>query len=125
MTSTLQVPLLTVGLPVFDGSLNEEEAGIQSVSLRFAKDVMRPLGQEIDRVPAEQSYPPGIRFGNAASKCRSWHRTRRDGGNVPRPSARVEEMFWGDTGLGVSTGAEPANGRRVVQHVRRSMLWQS
>ena len=105
MTSTLQVPLLAVGLPGFDGSLSEEEAGIQSVLRRFAKDVMRPLGQEIDRMPAEQSYPPGIRFGNASSKCGSWDRTGRDGGNVPRPSARVEEMSWGDTGLAVSTGA--------------------
>ena len=48
MTSMPQVPLPTFGLLGFDASLDEEEKGIQSVLHRFAKDVMRPLGQEIE-----------------------------------------------------------------------------
>ena len=37
MTSTLQVPLPTVGLVGFDGTLNEEETGIQSVLAPICK----------------------------------------------------------------------------------------
>jgi hypothetical protein len=48
MTSTPQVPLPTFGPSGFVASLDEEEKGIQSVLHWIAKDVMRPLGQEIE-----------------------------------------------------------------------------
>ena len=47
MTSTPQVPLPTFGPSGFVASLDEEK-GIQDVLHWFAKDVMRPLGQEIE-----------------------------------------------------------------------------
>ena len=60
--SNHQVPLPFVTLSGFDAGLSEEEQGVQQGMHRFAREVMRPLGQAIDRMPADQAYLPGSPF---------------------------------------------------------------
>ena len=46
----------------FDAGLTEEQQSIQQTVHRFAAKVMRPLGRELDRLPADQAYAPGSPF---------------------------------------------------------------
>ncbi|MFK4751502.1 acyl-CoA dehydrogenase family protein [Oceanobacter antarcticus] len=111
MSIHVQVPLPVVGLSGFDINLTEEEKGIQEVLHRFARDVMRPLGREIDSMPAEAAYLPGSPFwifhaemmklglGPEAMAGMSSAEAARMEGII------IEELAWGDAGLAVSTGA--------------------
>ena len=49
------VPLPATALAGFDADLSEEEGAAQDAAHRFAREVMRPIGREIDRMPAEQA----------------------------------------------------------------------
>ena len=53
------VVLPAVGLTGFEPPMTEEESAIQSTVHRFAKNVLRPLGRELDRMSAEQVVAPG------------------------------------------------------------------
>ena len=57
LSKTLGLP--EVGLTGFETPLTEEEAGVQQVVHRFARDVLRPLGAELDRMSAEAVVAPG------------------------------------------------------------------
>ncbi|BAI74613.1 acyl-CoA dehydrogenase (plasmid) [Azospirillum sp. B510] len=105
------VPLPVVGLSGFDTGLNEEELGVQQAMHRFARDVMRPLGREIDRLPAEQAYCPGSPFWQYHVEAQKLgFGPDATSGLGPDQAARmealvIEEMAWGDAGLTVSSGA--------------------
>ncbi len=111
MKSHREVPLPTVGLSGFDASLSEEEQGAQQGMHRFAREVMRPIGRELDRMPAEQAYLPGSpfwRFHGEMMKLGMGPDAMM--GMPPDLAARmegivVEELAWGDAGLAVSAGA--------------------
>ncbi len=105
------VPLPLVGLSGFDAGLSEEEQGVQQGIHRFAREVMRPIGRELDKLPAEQAYAPGSPFWD-------FHREALKlglgpegmAGLSPEQAARmegivIEELAWGDAGLAVSLGA--------------------
>src|ERR1035437_9436876 len=62
MNTRHEVPLPIVGLAGFDAGLSEEEQGVQQAIHRFARDAMRPLGREIDRLPADAAYAQGSPF---------------------------------------------------------------
>lgn len=111
MNERHEVPLPLVGLSGFDAAMSEEEQAAQHAMHRFAREVMRPLGREIDRLPAEQAYLPGSPFWQ-------FHRQALElgmgpeatAGLPPAQAARIdgivlEEMGWGDAGLAVSAGA--------------------
>ena len=108
MKSHREVPLPTVGLSGFDASLSEEEQGAQQGMHRFAREVMRPIGRELDRMPAEQAYLPGSpfwRFHGEMMKLGMGPDAMM--GMPPDLAARmegivVEELAWGDLSLAVA-----------------------
>jgi hypothetical protein len=57
LSSELKLPL--TGLTGFETPLGEEERAIQETVHRFARDVLRPLGEELDKMSAEQVVAPG------------------------------------------------------------------
>lgn len=105
------VPMPVVGLSGFEMSLNEEELGAQASIHRFAKDVMRPLGQAIDTLSADEAYLPGSPFWTFHEEMQKLGMGSEvfDGMEL-QDAARlegviIEEMAWGDAGLAVSAGA--------------------
>ena len=107
----MQVPMPHVELSGFDAGLGEEERAIQQSVHRFAADVMRPLGRELDRMPADQAYAPGSPFWDYLQQAAALG-LGPEGmvGMDPLQAARMEslviaEMAWGDVGLTVSAGA--------------------
>lgn len=111
MSSSHAVPLPAVGLSGFEAPLSEEEQSTQDAMHRFARDVMRPLGREIDHLPVDQAYLPGSPFWqyHAAAMTLGFG-PEAMAGLEPAAAARMEaivleEMAWGDAGLAVSTGA--------------------
>ena len=54
-----ELTLPTVGLTGFETPLTEEEAAIQGVVHQFAKNILRPIGQELDRMSAADVIAPG------------------------------------------------------------------
>ena len=110
MNTHFEVPLPTVGLAGFDVGLSEEELGVQQAMHRFARDVMRPLGRETDRLPADQAYAPGSPFSQFHAEALKLG-FDPDGMSrlEPAQAARlegmaIEELAWGDAGLAVSLG---------------------
>jgi acyl-CoA dehydrogenase len=78
---------------------------------RFARDVMRPIGREIDRLPADQAFLPGSPFWTFIQEAaKLGFGSEAMAGIAPELAARmegvgIEEMAWGDAGLAVSAGA--------------------
>ena len=54
-----QVTLPAAGLSGFETPLSEEEAAVQAGLHRFAREVMRPLGAELDKMTAQEVIAPG------------------------------------------------------------------
>lgn len=111
MSTRQEVPLPVVGLSGFDAGLSEEEQGVQDAMHRFARDVMRPLGREIDRIPADKAYLPGSPFWQFHAEAQKMGFDPDALAALPPEQAArmdaimVEELAWGDAGLTVSLGA--------------------
>lgn len=103
---TLQLP--AVGLTGFETPLTEEERAIQQTVHQFAKNVLRPIGQELDKMSAADVCAAGSPFWEV-------HREAAKLGLDPALLAQFppeiavrlesligEEMGWGDAGLGTS-----------------------
>jgi acyl-CoA dehydrogenase len=111
MNERHEVPLPAVGLSGFDAGLSEEERGAQLAVHRFAREVMRPIGREVDKMPADQAYLPGSPFWQFhAEAVKLGMGPEAMMGLPPEQAARmealvVEELSWGDAGLTVSSGA--------------------
>jgi len=111
MSEQHAVPLPAVGLSGFDAALSEEEQGVQQGLHRFAREVMRPLAREIDRMPADQAYLPGSPFWQFHAEAQKLGLDPEAmAGMPPELAARmdgviIEELAWGDAGLAVSLGA--------------------
>lgn len=108
---TQALPFPHVELSGFDAGLTEQETAAQAVVHRFAAEVMRPLGRELDRMDPDQAYAEGSPFWD-------FHKALVALGLGPegfeeldaRAAARLEalviaELGWGDVGLAVSAGA--------------------
>lgn len=92
--------------------LSEEDRAIQQTAHRFAEEVLRPVGRELDRMPD----PADV----IAEGSPLWHTFRRyrelglddiaqDPSMEPAARARLgcivnEELSWGDVGLTISLG---------------------
>lgn len=111
MTAIHDVDLPTVGLTGFEPPLSEVEAAVHDSLHRFAKDVVRPLGQQLDRMTAAEVIAPGSPFWE-------FHQTVAQMGfdpttfaeQGPMAAARIEallgeEFGWADVGLAISVGA--------------------
>lgn len=102
-------------MPIVDLELglSEEEKAIQAMAHRFAEQVMRPIGAELDAFPDPASViAPGSRLWEAHRKYRELRLEVLES-VVPKPnvdpiqSARIrcilfEELGWGDAGLAIS-----------------------
>lgn len=105
---TLTLP--AVGLSGFETPLSEEEAAIQASVHRFAKDVLRPLGRELDRMSTEQVAAPGSPYYSLFAEFAKLGLDPSLLAELPPEMAiRIESMIgeelgWGDAGLGISLG---------------------
>lgn len=103
-----QLTLPDVGLTGFESPLSEEESAIQHSVHRFAREVLRPLGTELDRMSAEQVVAPGSPFyGVFAEYAKLGLSPALLAELPPEQAIRIEsmigeEMGWGDAGLGTS-----------------------
>ncbi len=105
-----------LGLPAmsmsgFETPLNADEQAIQGSVHRFARDVLRPLGRELDKMTAEQVIAPGSPYYSVFAEAAKLGLDASLLAQLPPDMAvRVEsligeEMGWGDVGLGVSLAA--------------------
>lgn len=106
-----ELSLPAVGITGFETPLGMEELAIQQSVHRFAKDVLRPLGRELDKMTAEQVVAPGSPYyGVFAEAAKLGLDPRMLDALPPEMGIRIEslvgeEMGWGDGGLAVSLGA--------------------
>lgn len=111
MTVPHSVPMPTTGVAGFDAGLGEDESAVQGVMHRFARDVMRPIGRELDRMPAQEAFLPGSPFWQFHAEIQKLgFGPEAMAGLEPAAAARMEglvfqELAWGDAGLATSTGA--------------------
>jgi alkylation response protein AidB-like acyl-CoA dehydrogenase len=103
-----RIPVAALGLGGLEPELSEEERAIQDVAHRFARDVMRPIGEQLDKLSPEQVIA-------AESPLWSFMQQFKDSGILDLETlalmdagekARMlplvfEELGWGDSGLTV------------------------
>lgn len=103
-----ELTLPAVGLTGFETPLSEEEAAIQGVVHQFARDVLRPIGQELDKMTAAQVCAPGSPFWSIFEEAAKLGMTpdlleQFEPSVANRLESIIgEEMGWGDAGLAVS-----------------------
>lgn len=103
---TLQLPV--VGLTGFETPLSEEEAAIQQSVHQFARNVLRPVGQALDKMEAADVCAPGSPFWSVFAQAAQLGLDPELLTQFPAETAvRLEsligeEMGWGDAGLAVS-----------------------
>ena len=105
---TLDPPLL--GLRGLEAGLSEEEAAIQDGCHRFAAEVMRPIGEKLDKMTPEEVIADGSPLFDYMSQMQA--SGILDLGALAEMSdaqkARIfplifEELGWGDSGLAIAT----------------------
>lgn len=108
LTLKSELTLPDVGLTGFETPLSEEEAAIQGVVHQFARDVMRPLGQELDKMSAEDVCAAGSPYWSIFEEAAKLGLdpdffAQFDPAVAIRLESMIgEEMGWGDAGLAVS-----------------------
>lgn len=109
LKSALTLP--AVGLTGFETPLSEEEAAIQGVVHQFARDVLRPVGRELDGMSAEAVCAAGSPYWTVFQEAAKvgLDPTLLDQFE-PAVAHRLESMIgeelgWGDPGLAVSLTA--------------------
>jgi alkylation response protein AidB-like acyl-CoA dehydrogenase len=97
----------------YEVELTDEERSVQEMVHRFAEEVMRPAGAELDAMPDPQDV---IAEGSVLWEVFEKHRalgltefTDPGGDLTPRQQARLrcvisEELGWGDSGLAIGFG---------------------
>jgi acyl-CoA dehydrogenase len=106
--------LPSVGMTGFETPLSEEEGAIQQTVHRFARDVMRPIGRQLDRMAPEEVIAPGSPFWAVmAESAKLGLDPRLIAQFPPEVAVRIEsligeELGWGDSGLAVSLGVATA-----------------
>jgi len=108
LKSKLTLP--AAGLSGFETPLSEEEAAVQGVMHRFAREVLRPLGAELDKMSAEEVIAPGSPYYSVFAEFAKLGLDPSMLAELP-PDVAVrmesligEEMGWGDSGLAVTLG---------------------
>lgn len=106
LKSRLALP--AAGLSGFEPPMSEEEAGVQSVVHRFAKEVMRPLGAQLDKMTAAEVIAPGSPYYSVFAEFAKLGLDPSMLTEMP-PDVAVrmesligEELGWGDPGLAIS-----------------------
>lgn len=100
--------LPTVGLSGFEPPMNEIAAAMQDAVHRFSKEVLRPAGQALDKMTAQEVVVPGSLYWQTIEQAQQIG--LMDGGlqgddvySAALVEAVVaEELGWGDSGLAIS-----------------------
>lgn len=99
-------------MPVIDleHDLNETERAVRDTAHRFAAEVMRPVGEKLDKMSAEEVIAKDSILWDAHRKYNELGLRDVDPDLSPIEQARIsylvaEEMGWGDSGLAISFGA--------------------
>lgn len=94
-----------------DPGLTPTERAAQETAHRFAKDVLRPAGEKLDKLPAGDVIARDSILWDVFAKYRNLGLGifEEDSGLTPLEQANIrflvgEEMGWGDTGLAISLG---------------------
>lgn len=109
LSNELKLPI--VGMTGFETPLSEEERAIQHTVHQFAKNVLRPIGQELDKMSAADVCAPSSPFWAVFQEATklgldpSFFSQFEPNVAIRLESLIGEEMGWGDAGLGVSLGA--------------------
>ena len=111
MKLSRELKLPTVGLTGFEPPMSEEEHAIQHSVHLFAKNVLRPLGQELDKMRAEDMIAAGSPYYSVFAEAAKLGLDSSLLAQLP-PEVAVrmesligEEMGWGDAGLAISLAA--------------------
>jgi alkylation response protein AidB-like acyl-CoA dehydrogenase len=119
-----ELELPSAGLSGFEPPLTEDEAAIQAAAHRFAKDVLRPVGIELDKLSAEDAIAPGSPywtvFAEAANLGLSpeFFAQFEPATAIKLESLVGEELGWGDAGLAISLQA--ASFPQILAHAMGS-----
>ena len=94
-----------------DPDLSESERAAWETAHRFARDVMRPAGERLDRLSADDVIARDSILWDVFAKYRELGLSlvEEDGQTSPQEQARIrcivgEELGWGDSGLAISLG---------------------
>jgi acyl-CoA dehydrogenase len=108
LKSKLTLP--AVGLSGFETPLSEEEAAVQGGVHRFAREVLRPLGAELDKMTAGEVIAPGSPYYSVFTEFAKLGLDPAMLAELP-PDIAIrmesligEELGWGDAGLAISLG---------------------
>jgi acyl-CoA dehydrogenase len=100
--------LPAVGLTGFEPPLTELEVSVQDTVHRFARDVLRPVGRELDRMSAEDAIAPGSPYYAVLAEAAqlgldpSFFDDLEPEVAIRLESIVGEELGWGDPGLAIS-----------------------
>ena len=106
-----ELHLPAAGLSGFEPPLSDDERALQEAAHRFARDVLRPVGRELDRMTAADAIAPGspywMVFAEAAKLgIDALFFEQFEPGQAARLESLItEEMGWGDAGLATSLAA--------------------
>tara|TARA_R110002110_G_scaffold107369_3_gene268685 strand:- start:9415 stop:10620 length:1206 start_codon:yes stop_codon:yes gene_type:complete len=95
-----------------DTGLNETQLAIQATAHKFAAEVMRPMGEKLDKLPPEQVIEKNSILWDVHKKYRELGLHTVDTLDPDMPGterAKIrclvgEELGWGDSGLSISLG---------------------
>ena len=103
-----EVTLPAVGLSGFETPLSDEESAVQAGVHRFAKEVLRPLGAQLDTMTAADVIAPGSPYYSVFTEYAKLGLDPAMLAELP-PDIAIrmesligEELGWGDAGLAVS-----------------------
>ena len=103
-----ELGLPTIAMTGFETPMSEEETAIGQSVHQFAKNVLRPLGRELDKMSAEEVIAPGSPYYSLFAEAAKLGLDSDLLTQMPPDMAvRVEsligeEMGWGDSGLAIS-----------------------
>lgn len=109
LSKSLNLP--SVSMTGFETPLSAEELAIQQSVHAFAKNILRPIGRELDGMSAEQVIAPGSPYYSVFAEAAKLGLDSDLLAQLPADMAvRVEsmigeEMGWGDAGLSISLAA--------------------
>jgi alkylation response protein AidB-like acyl-CoA dehydrogenase len=104
------IGLPSAGLTGFETPLSDEEAAVQQAVHRFAREVLRPIGRELDRMPPAEVIAAGSPYWAVVAEAAKLGLDPLALARFPpetaiRTEALIgEELGWGDAGLAISLG---------------------
>ncbi|MDJ0869333.1 MAG: acyl-CoA dehydrogenase family protein [Myxococcota bacterium] len=127
MSAASQALIDRRSLTGLDAQLSESESMFQAAAHQFARDVLRPAGQALDRLQPEDTIKPDSPLWNALAKFVELGFTPSIMDAMPAVdyarllAIAVEELGWGDAGLFISLGVSGAP-QRLARHFRNQFL---